>query len=200
MSKATTDNEQAGVGKRQWLKTRLVPILTLLLVIVISVGLFVFVQRYPEKVEEFETYGYLGAFVICLVSNATVILPVPGILVFIPIVASFNPVLLGLVGASGGIIGEITGYMAGYSGRGVIQNRPMFNRVERWMKRWGAWAIFIFAVTPFLLVDIAGMVAGALRYPMWKFLLVAWAGKTIKYIGLMVAAAWGWEAVLRSFD
>jgi len=198
MSKTITDNETGGVGKKQWLK-RLVPLLTLLLVIAVSVGLFVFTQRYPEKVEEFETYGYLGAFIICVVSNATVILPVPGILVFIPLIASFNPVLLGLVGATGGIIGEITGYMAGYSGRGVIQNRPMFNRVEHWMRRWGAWAVFIFAVTPFLLLDIAGMVAGVLRYPLWKFLLVAWAGKTIKYIGIMVAAAWGWEAVLRYF-
>lgn len=199
MNKIVNNDKQAGVGKRQWLKKRFIPLLTLFLVIAVSVGLFVFYQRYPEKVEEFETYGYLGAFIICVVSNATVILPVPGILVFLPIVTAFNPILLGLVGATGGIIGEITGYVAGYSGRGMVQDRRMFDRVERWMRRWGGWVVFVFAVTPFLLLDIAGMVAGALRFPLWKFLLVAWVGKTLKYIVLLWLVPIGWEALLRFF-
>jgi len=179
---------------------RLIPLLTLFLVIAVSVGLFVFSQHYPEKVEEFKAYGYLGAFLICVVSNASVILPVPGIIVFFPLVTAFHPVLLGLVGATGGTIGEITGYMAGYSGRGMVQTNRMFNKVEGWMRRWGAWVVFVFAVAPFLLFDIAGIVAGTLRFPLWKFLLVAWVGKSLKYIGLLLAIAWGWETVLRFFD
>jgi len=197
MSNATEPGDKTGVKKGGWLRQRLVPILTILLVIVISVVLFVLTQRYPEIVDRFESYGYVGVFLISLVSNATVILPVPGILVFIPLLTAFNPVFLGLVGAAGGVIGEITGYMAGYSGRGLAQRSRMYDRVERWMKRWGIWVVFVFAVAPFLLLDVAGMVAGALRFPLWKFLLVVWVGKSIKYVGLMLAAAWGWEILLR---
>ena len=197
MDNTASQNKEAEVDKWNWLKTRLVPIVTLLLVIGITVGLFIFNQRYPGKVEQFEAWGYLGAFIICLISNATVILPIPGILLFVPIITSFNPALLGLVGATGGIIGEITGYMAGYSGRGMVKNTRMSKRVEGWMNRWGIWVVFVFSIAPFLPFDVAGLVAGALRYPLWKFLLVAWAGKTIKYIGLLLAAAWGWEALTR---
>ena len=183
--------------KMRWLKTRVIPFLVLLTVITIVVGVFILTQRYPEKVEEFENYGYLGIFLISLISNATVILPVPGILVVSPLVVTYNPVLVGLIGATGGVIGEITGYLAGYSGRGMAKTGRMYNRVESWMKRWGVWAIFIFAVTPFLLFDVAGMVAGALRFPFWKFILVAWVGKSLKYITLMLAIAWGWDVGLR---
>ena len=200
MRQEISHDKQAGVERREWLKKKIIPLLTLLLVVAVTVGLFVFSQRYPEKIGEFENYGYLGAFLISMASNATVILPVPGILVFLPIVTAFNPLLLGLVGATGGIIGEITGYMAGYSGSGMIQDSRMYARVEGWMRRWGAWAVFVFAATPFLPLDIAGIVAGAMRFPLWKFLLVAWVGKSLKYIGLLVAGFYGWEIVLSYFS
>jgi len=200
MSQKISNGKQVEVERGDRLRKKVIPILTLLLVIAVSVGLFVFSQRYPEKIEEFENYGYLGAFLICMASNATVILPVPGILVFLPIVTAFNPVLLGLIGATGGIIGEITGYMAGYSGSGMIQDSRMYARMEGWMRRWGAWAVFVFAAVPLLPLDIAGMVAGAMRFPLWKFLLVAWVGKSLKYIGLLVAGFYGWEFVLPYFS
>jgi membrane protein YqaA with SNARE-associated domain len=196
-----TGNDKSVWGKRgSWLKTKIIPLLVLLLVIATTVSLFILTQRYPEKIEEFESYGYLGVFLISLVSNATVILPVPGILIIFPLAVTYNPVLVGLIGATGGVIGEITGYLAGYSGRGMIKTGRMYNRVEGWMKRWGAWAIFVFAVTPFLLLDVAGMVAGALRFSFWKFILVAWVGKSLKYIILMLAVAWGWDVGLHFFD
>ncbi|MDP6101672.1 MAG: hypothetical protein QGH66_09690, partial [Dehalococcoidia bacterium] len=73
-----TGNDKSVWGKRgSWLKTKIIPLLVLLLVIATTVSLFILTQRYPEKIEEFESYGYLGVFLISLVSNATVILPVP---------------------------------------------------------------------------------------------------------------------------
>jgi membrane protein YqaA with SNARE-associated domain len=199
-SNTTGPDDKTGVKKKSWLRQRLVPILALLLVVVITVGLFVFTQRYPEIVDKFGDFGYLGVFVGSLISSATVVLPVPGVLVLFPLVVSLNPVLVALAGSTGGIIGEITGYMAGYGGQGIANKGKMYQRVEGWMKKWGVWTIFIFAFAPFLLFDIAGVVAGALRYPLWKFLLVGWIGKSLKYIGLVYAMAWGWESLLRFFD
>ena len=57
--------------------------------------------------------------------------------------------------------------------------------------------IFAFAAIPLVPFDAAGIIAGALRYPLWKFLLIGWAGKTIKFIALVYAAMWGWNILLR---
>ena len=47
--------------------------------------------------------------------------------------------------------------------------------------------------------NVAGMVAGVLRFPIWKFLLARWFGKALLYVGVTLAGAWGWEALLRYF-
>ncbi|MFC2011290.1 YqaA family protein [Chloroflexota bacterium] len=195
MSDIISPDEPTKVAK-SYQKKRFIPLLTLLLVIVITLGLYFLAHHYPEKIEEFKNLGYLGVFLICVVSNASIILPVPGIFLFVPLLTVLNPVLIGLVGATGGTIGEVTGYIAGYSGRAIVPSGLLYDRVEGWMKRWGAWVIFIFAAVPFLFVDIAGMVAGALRFPLWKFLLVVWVGKSLKYVALLLLSAWGWEVVL----
>ena len=128
-----SNNKQAEVRKGKWLKKSFVPLLTLLLVIAITVVLFL----YRDRVSEFEELGYLGAFLISLVANATIILPMPGLLLLVALGAAFNPVLVGLVGAVGGAIGELSGYIAGYSGRGIARSNKWFVRAERWMRRWG---------------------------------------------------------------
>ena len=113
-----SNNKQAEVRKRKWLKKSFVPLLTLLLVIAITVVLFL----YRDRVSEFEELGYLGAFLISLVANGTIILPMPGLLLLVALGTAFNPVLVGLVGAVGGAIGELSGYIAGYSGREITRS------------------------------------------------------------------------------
>ncbi|MBI2287428.1 MAG: VTT domain-containing protein [Chloroflexi bacterium] len=183
-------SKQAEPGKKVGLRDKVIPLLTILLVVAISVFFF----AYHAQVARFEKLGYLGAFLISLVANATVLLPMPGLLLISTLGTVFNPVLVALAAAAGGTIGEISGYLTGYSGHGVIQRTRLYVRGEGWMKKWGLMTIFIFAVAPFLPLDVAGMLAGALRFPLWKFLLVVWVGKSLKYIGLLSAGAWGWEA------
>ena len=115
--------------------------------------------------------------------------------------ATLNPVLVGLAGATGGIIGEMTGFIVGYGGRKMVQRRgQIYARAENWMRRWGAWAIFAFAAVPLPVFDVAGLAAGALRYPLWRFLLIGWVGKSIKYVILVLVGAQGWEVILRYLD
>jgi len=199
MSKKISKENQAG-GEKRGLKTRLVLLLTLLLIIAISVGIFYFYRHYPGKIDELKAYGYLGAFIISLTFNATVILPAGNILILSALGAILpSPIIVGLAGGAGAAIGEITGYLAGYSGRGIVGNIQLYNRVESWMKKWGALTIFVFAVVPFVF-DLAGIAAGVLRFPFWKFFLLCWLGRTILYICAALAGAWGWEAVLPFFS
>jgi len=166
----------------------------LLLVLALVVGLFVFSQRYPEKVEEFESYGYLGAFLIHLVATATVILPFPGIVLLFSLGATFNPLFVGLAGGVGGGIGELTGYLAGYSGRGIWKDSRVHLNAVAWLKKRGSVVIFVFAATP-LPMDVIGIISGNLRFPLWKFFIACWLGKTIQSAAMAYAGAWwGWEA------
>lgn len=196
MSNAIDNSKQAEMEKRGGLRKNVVPLVTILLFTAITVALFFVFARNPEKIEEFENYGYLGAFLISLVSNATIILPMPGFLMIFALGAVFNPVLVGLAGATGGAGGEALSYVLGWTGRGVVQNRRLYEKAVQWLKRWGVWVIFVFAATP-LPFDIMGMVAGLLRFRFWKFFLALWCGKAVKYVGIAFAGAYGWEAVLR---
>jgi len=184
------------MDKRDWVKKIFIPLLALLLVIAITVSIFYFYRQNPNMNEKLEGYGYLGAFLISLTFNATLVLPTGNFLILSVLGAVLpSAILVGLVSGAGAAIGEITGYMAGYSGRGIAQRSKMYQRVEGWMRRWGALTILIMSVTPFIF-DLAGIAAGVLRFPFWKFLLLCWLGRTILYIGVALAGAWGWEAVL----
>ena len=172
-----------------------VPLLSFLLVIIIMVVLFV----YRQAVAELGNWGYLGAFLIGLVGNATVILPMPSLLLLFALGATFNPVMVGLTGAAGGAIGELSGYILGYSGHGFIKNNQLYVKAESWMKRWGSATVFVFAVAPVLPIDVAGIAAGALRFPVWKFLVACFSGKSLLYISLTLATSWGWHSIERWF-
>ena len=194
-------NAEDKMDKRGWLKKRFIPLLTLLLVVAITAGIIYFYRHYPDRVDQLEGYGYWGAFLISLTLNATVILPAGNILIIsvFGAIPALSPVVVGLVGGAGAAIGEISGYMAGYSGRGLAQRSKMYNRVEGWMRKWGTLTIFIMALVPFVF-DLAGIAAGVLRFPFWKFFLLCWLGRTLLYIGAALVGAWGWEAVLHYFS
>jgi len=194
MSNMISNNKPAGVGKRERAKKIITPLLTLLLVIAISVGIFL----YRGKVAELEGYGYLGAFLVSLVSNATIILPAPGLLIILALGTAFPPVLVGLAAGIGAAIGEMTCYMVGYSGQGIVENRRLYGKSVQWLKRWGALTVFIFAATP-LPFDVMGIAAGLLRFPFWKFFLACWLGKTVVNILAAYAGLYGWETMLRFF-
>jgi uncharacterized membrane protein YdjX (TVP38/TMEM64 family) len=85
--------------------------------------------------------------------------------------------------------------MAGYSGRGVVSRWKLYNRMVEWLKRWGMLALFFLSLIPFFF-DLAGIAAGVLRYPLWKFLIACWLGRTVLYIAMAFAGAWGWNVVM----
>ena len=64
-----------------------------------------------ELVQRFSHWGYASSFLISLISNATVILPAPGLAVVLSLGASLNPLLLGIVAGCGSGIGELSGYL-----------------------------------------------------------------------------------------
>ncbi len=194
MSKIISPDKRA--ERQGWLKRNIIPLLTLFLVIAIMVGVFYFYKNYPDKMDELKAYGYLGAFFSSLILNATVILPTGNFLIISTLGAALpSAAIVGLVAGIGAAIGEITGYMAGYSGRVIVKRGKMYSKIEGWVRKWGAVTIFLLSLVPFFF-DLAGIAAGVLRLPFWKFLVACWLGRTILYVGIAWLGAPWWEAVL----
>lgn len=160
------------------MKDKYKKIIGLILVVSLSVVIFIF----RDKLVNFESYGYLGIFIISVLGNATIILPVPVILTAFLGGGIFNPFLVGFVSSFGATIGELTGYIAGRSGRVVIKDNTKFEKIEKWMVKYGLWTIFVLAIIPNPAFDLAGIVSGATKIPVWKYFLVTWAGKFIKFL------------------
>ena len=148
--------------------------------LVLSVAITVVVFRLGDRLADLQGLGYLGVFVIAVLANATVILPVPGIAVVFAGGGVLNPLLVGLIAGVGEPLGELTGYLAGYGGSAVAENRELYERIRRWMERRGFMTLLVLSAIPNPLFDLAGMAAGMLRYPVFKFLLACWIGKTFK--------------------
>lgn len=155
-------------------------ILMLLFSILISVLVIIF----SKQIANLKEFGYLGAFIITFLGNATVLIPVP-------VLAPLNillggilalPLLVGLIIGIASALGELVGYIAGYSGSEVVKSTNRYKKMETKIQKYGVLAIFVLALIPNPLFDIAGLAAGAAGIVWWKFLIAAGIGKTIRAI------------------
>jgi membrane protein YqaA with SNARE-associated domain len=142
-----------------------------------------------EWVQQFSHWGYLSAFLISLIASATVILPAPGLLVVFALGASLNPILLGIVAGCGSGLGELSGYLAGATGGELIRKKGINTRLHRLTTRHTAPVLFVLAILPLPIFDFAGILAGALRMPIFQFLATVISGKIIKHIVIAFVGA-----------
>lgn len=131
-------------------------------------------------------YGYLGVFLLTMLASASIVLPSPALGVAILAGRSLNPWLVGTVAGVAAGLGEITGYMAGLGGSSVVMRSRFYPRVAGWVRRWGLLTIFVLAVIPGPMFDLAGIAAGTMRVPFRRFLVACLAGKVLRFI----AVAW----------
>lgn len=180
--------------KKASLQTNLLRALALLAVIAITV----YIYTIRDRVEEFERFGYAGIFLIALMANATVLLPAPGVAIIYAMGAVFNPLWVGLAAGTGGALGELSGYLAGFSGQAVVEKSDIYNRFQPYVEKYGGWAILILSAVPNPFFDIAGIAAGISKMPLRTFLIFTWAGQIIKMTLFAVAGHYslGWIASL----
>ena len=164
--------------------------ITRVISLVFVIGITVYILFLPkDQAEKFASFGYLGIFVISILANATVIIPAPGLLFVFSMGAKFNPLLIGLAAGLGATIGELSGYLAGFSGQAIFENQKGYERVVQWMQKNGPLTISVLAFIPNPLFDLAGMISGAFRMPVAKFLFFAMIGKILKMIIFAYAGA-----------
>jgi uncharacterized membrane protein YdjX (TVP38/TMEM64 family) len=137
------------------------------------------------------SYGYLGLFVVSIVGNATVLLPVPSLVTTVIVGSVLNPWWVGVVSGAGMALGELSGYLAGYGGTAIVDtsNMSILRHIEGWMQRHGFATLFLLSLVPNPLFDLAGVTAGITRVPPWKFLLACFLGKSVKGLAFALAGA-----------
>jgi len=135
-----------------------------------------------NNVKGFARYGYPGIFLVSLFSNATLIMPIPGIAFTSAMGAVFNPFWVAIAAGTGAALGEITGYLAGFSGQVIVSKKEWYDQVVNWMARYGFLTILIMAIIPNPIFDLAGMAAGMMKMPFPKFLIWTLIGKIIKML------------------
>lgn len=133
-------------------------------------------------VEQLGAYGYIGVFVLTLLSSATVVLPSPALGVVVLAGKTLDPWLVGLLGGVAASLGELTGYLAGLGGSTLAQRARLYPRVERWVQRWGVLTIFMLAVIPSPLFDLAGIAAGTMRMPFRRYFSACLLGKVLRFM------------------
>jgi uncharacterized membrane protein YdjX (TVP38/TMEM64 family) len=154
--------------------------LTRILALFVVIALSVFVFSIRDQAEQLAIYGYPGIFILSFLAYATVLLPAPGVAVVFTMGSVFNPIGVAIAAGTGAALGELTGYLAGFSGQAVVERVEIYERLTSWMKKNGSLTILVLAAIPNPFFDLAGVAAGSLKMHVVRFLFWCWIGEMIK--------------------
>ena len=136
-----------------------------------------------EQIEQLSALGYAGLFIACALSNVSVLLPSSSTMFVILAASVLNPAACVLIGGLGTAVGEQCSYLCGKAGASGFEQKDeaSLGRVHRFVRRHAFAAVFLFALAPLPVFDLAGVAAGADKMPWPKYALAAFLGKTIKF-------------------
>ena len=154
----------------------------------ISIIIFSGMILFRETVAQLGSWGYVGAFVISAISSATVVLPAPGGAMVLLMAADYHPLPLGLAAGLGTTLGSLTAYVVGAQARTAFQRRRLYALAYRLMHRFGHVVLFVLNLLPVSPGDFGGILAGATRYPVRKFLVAVGLASIIKMVVLTYGA------------
>lgn len=139
--------------------------------------------------DELAAYG--GLFAAAFIASTILPMQSEAALAALLLADSFPPAALIAVASLGNVLGSVVNWAIG---RGIdkLHDRSWFpaspaklNRAARWYRRYGRWSLLL-SWAP-IVGDPLTVVAGALREPLWSFVLIVAAAKVARY--LAVAAA-----------
>jgi len=85
----------------------------------------------------------------------------------------------------------MSGYLAGFALEDVANRARIYRYFERWMEQNGLVTLFLLALIPNPFFDLASIAGGLAGFPVRKFLVATWAGKTLKAIIIAWAGYYG---------
>ena len=146
--------------------------------------------HFREVLAHLGPWSYLGVFLAEMGNSAVIVIPTPGPAYTFAMGVTLNPFILGLIGGVGAALGELIGYFLGAKGRRIFEGGRLYDRFRTMTTRWTGGALFAFALLP-VPFDVAGLWAGTVRYPVWRFMLYVIPGKVVKVTGVALAGYYG---------
>jgi len=190
------------------------------------IAAFVVIVYYWQEVSRFQNYGYLGVFIIGILTGFALPMPVPYMVITFMMGGLLHPALVGASCGLGLGIGGTLLYLTGRGGRKFFpwSNVFAFNtnpssdappssriarlltRLLRWgriprimdiAKRRGSLVVFLMSAAINPFFVPMAIGMGTLRFRSWKFFLMCWAGQTVKSIGIAYCGYLGLGIFLR---
>jgi membrane protein DedA with SNARE-associated domain len=167
--------------------------------IAVTIALSFFILQHRSYIEQISHWGYVGLFIISVLTNGTFILPGLGIIITFTMGGVLNPAIVGAVAGIGEAVGAIGAYFTGYAGRGLLRdsNNGLYLRLTNIVERHGSKAIFFVSAALSPIFYPFAVCLGMIRFGWVRFFLATWAGRTVKSMVLAYLGYLGLKAVLR---
>lgn len=136
--------------------------------------------------EGWGNYGYAGVFLVTLLANASVFVPVPYPGVVAKLAINLDVFGVAILGAAGSVLGETTAFFVGRAGRGVVDQTAFY----RWLRAQlrtplrAFVVLFCLSAPPNPFFDVAGLTAGSLGVPLPIFVAATFSGRIVRMLVL----------------
>jgi membrane protein YqaA with SNARE-associated domain len=163
-------------------------VLAVVAVIALNVALFVA----PIDYTSLRGFAYPGAFLITLLANAAVVLPVPYIPIVMHIARTADSVLLVVVVAAlGSTLGESVAFAVGRVEKELLDGHPWFERLRGFFshERRAFFFLLFFAMPLNPFFDVGGFGAGALGISFRTFFSAVMLGRIVRFALLALIGA-----------
>ena len=139
-----------------------------------------------------DTVGYTSIFFLSFIAAALVFLPVSALAaVCVAVAVDLNPFVVAVVAASAEAVGELTGYLAGMGGSSLFERNRFYLRFKNLFSRYGSLCLIFGSTIPNPFFDFLGIAAGSILFPVRKFLLIIFIGKTLKFTWIGLSCYYG---------
>jgi membrane protein DedA with SNARE-associated domain len=165
----------------------------------VTIALSVFIIQHHSYIDQIAHWGYIGCFIISVLTNGTFILPGVGIVITFTLGGVLNPAVVGAVAGIGEAIGAIGAYFTGYAGRGLVRdnNSSLYLRLSNIIERHGSKAIFFVSAVLSPIFYPFAVFLGMLRFGWVRFFFATWAGRTVKSMALAYLGYFGLRSLLQ---
>ena len=165
----------------------------------VTIVLCILIIQHRSYLDQIAHWGYVGCFFINILASGTLVMPGFGMILTFTLGGVLNPAIVGAVAGIGEAIGAIGAYFTGYSGRGLFRdsNSSLYLRFRDIVYRHGSKAVFFMASIINPIYYPFAIFLGMLRFGWARFLLVTWAGRTIKNMMLAYLGYFGLRSILQ---
>lgn len=133
--------------------------------------------------------GLLGLFLAALAAATVLPMQSEAVLVGLLLSGAYSPWLLLAVAGTGNVLGSVLNWLLGRGLGRIRMDAARLARARTVYGRYGYWSLLLSWVP--LIGDPLTVVAGLMREPFWRFLLLVTAAKVGRYLVLM-ALTLGW--------